>query len=58
MINGSVGGKTSKTPVLPEFSKIESGGGSSGALHFYGGLTYPGRAWRAAGATDDYVPMK
>ena len=38
-ISGAVGGKTGKTLVLPEFSKIERGGGSSGAPHCYSGLT-------------------
>ena len=39
-ITGAVGGKTGKTSVLPGFSKIESGGGISGAPHCYGGLTH------------------
>ena len=36
-LSGSIGGKTSKTSVLPGFSKVERGGGR--ALHFYGSLT-------------------
>ena len=39
LVSGAVGGKTGKTSVLPGFSKIERGGGSDGAPHFYGGLT-------------------
>ena len=37
--SGAVGGKTSKTSVLPGFSKIERGGSSGGAPHCYGVLT-------------------
>ena len=37
--SGGVGGKTGKTSVLPVFSKIEHGGGSSGTRHCYCGLT-------------------
>ena len=37
--SGAVGGKTSKTAILPGFSKIERGGGSGDVPHCYGGLT-------------------
>ena len=52
MIVGAVGGKTSKTSVLPQFSKIEGGGGM---LQCYGGLTSPGRARHAGGAAVSYA---
>ena len=48
-IQGAIGGKTSKTAVLPRFCKIECGGGSSGAPPCYGGLNLPGRACHAGG---------
>ena len=45
LISGAVGGKTDKTSVLPEFSKIERSGGASPQC--YGGLTWPGCARNA-----------
>jgi hypothetical protein len=35
MYSGTVGGKTSKTVVLPGFFKIEGGGGSGGAPPYW-----------------------
>ena len=50
--SGAIGGKTSKTAVLPGFCKVERGGsGSRGTPPYYGGLTWPMRARRAGGAT-------
>ena len=52
LFSGAVGGKTGKTLVLPRFSKIEGGGGSSGAPECYGGLTSPGHACHDSCAAD------
>ena len=45
-----IGGKTSKTEILPGFCKIEHGSGSDGMLPCYRGLIWLGRARRAGGA--------
>ena len=45
---GAIGGKTSKTEVLPWFCKKECGGGSGGRPPCYGGLSLPGPECRAA----------
>ena len=47
--SGTVGGKTSKTLVLPGFSKIEWGSASNGAPHCYGGLSKSGQVSSANG---------
>ena len=49
---GAIGGKTSKTAVLPWFCKIGHGGGSSDAPPCYGGLSLPGHARRAGCAPE------
>ena len=43
---GAIGGKTGKTAVLPEFCKIECGGGSGSGCHIMAVL--PGPCARAA----------
>ena len=51
--SGAVGCKTGKTSVLPGFSKIERGGGSSGAPQCYVGLTL-----RCAGGPTECYKIK
>ena len=51
---GAIGSKTSKILVLPEFCKIERGGGGSsgGSPPCYRGLIWLGHTCRAGGAPD------